>query len=121
MSDNTQRSDELPNSASEIDCYCPAGGVIEVLSRRHAMPVICAVGALEPVRYAGIEDALGDVSSSTLSTRLEELTDKGLLARERYAEIPPRVEYELTDEGAELCERLEPVLEWVEKQESTEA
>lgn len=54
------------------------------------------------------------MSSSTLSTRLDELREAGLLERERYDEIPPRVEYSLTHDGEELCELLEPLLEWVE-------
>ncbi len=100
-------------------CYCPVGGVMELLSRRYAMQLICAVGAIGPVRYNEVEGAFGDVSSSTLSSRLDELVEAEYLSRERYAEIPPRVEYELTDTGEELCHRLEPLLEWVEDQETT--
>lgn len=85
-----------------------------MLSRRYAMQVICVVGALGPVRYGEIESAFGEVSSSTLSTRLDELTDSRLLEREQYAEIPPRVEYDLTADGEELCTLLEPLLRWVE-------
>lgn len=99
-------------------CYCPVGGVMEVLSRRHAMPLICLVGAIGPARYGDLEAAFGDVSSSTLSTRLDELVEAGYLSREQYAEIPPRVEYDLTTTGDELCEKLDPLLEWVEDQES---
>ncbi|MFW6354904.1 MAG: winged helix-turn-helix transcriptional regulator [Verrucomicrobiota bacterium] len=58
-------------------------------------------------------------STSTLSARLDELVDAGLLDRERYAEIPPRVEYELTDDGAELAERLRPVAEWTMRTSSS--
>lgn len=120
MSENTQQAGELAEGSTAegsnggVRCYCPLGGVIDLLSRKYAMQVVCVVGALEPVRYAEIEEVLGEVSSSTLSARLEELTDGGILARERYAEIPPRVEYELTDDGEELCALLEPLLEWAE-------
>jgi len=103
---------------TESTCYCPLGGVMDLLSRKYSMQVVCVVGALGPVRYGEIEDAFGDVSSSTLSTRLEDLVEAGFLSRERYAEIPPRVEYELTDAGEELCRRLEPLLEWAERQDS---
>lgn len=98
----------------EPACLCPLGGVMDLLSKKYAMQVVCAVGALGPVRYGRIDATFGEVSSSTLSTRLEELTDAGLLARTRYDETPPRVEYELTDEGDALAERLEPLLEWAE-------
>lgn len=96
------------------ECICQLDGVLNLLSRKYAMQVVCAVGLLGPVRYGELEDAVDGVSSSTLSTRLDELTEAGLLARERYDEIPPRVEYELTDDGEELAERLAPLLEWAE-------
>lgn len=116
MSENTRSTGE--KSESSLDgggCLCPLGGVMDLLSRKYAMQVVCVVGAFRPVRYSEIEAAFGEVSSSTLSTRLHELTDAGVLARERYAEIPPRVEYDLTAEGEELRELLVPLLEWVEK------
>ncbi|WP_306061500.1 winged helix-turn-helix transcriptional regulator [Natronococcus wangiae] len=112
--------DTLPESPdvqnSEISCYCPLGGVMNLLSRQYAMQVICVVGAIGPARYGEIEETFGEVSSSTLSTRLDDLVDAGFLSREQYAEIPPRVEYELTETGNELRERLDPLLEWVEAQ-----
>lgn len=107
MSDTTQL--DIPR-----ECICQLDGVVDLLSRKYAMQVVCAVGLLGPVRYGELEDAFDDVSSSTLSTRLEDLTDAGLLARERYDEIPPRVEYELTADGEELAGRLAPLLEWAE-------
>jgi DNA-binding HxlR family transcriptional regulator len=96
----------------DLRCYCRLDGVLELLSRRYAMQVVCTVGALGTARYGEIESAFGDVSSSTLSARLSDLVDAGLLARDQYDEIPPRVEYELTPAGETLCERLQPLLEW---------
>ena len=97
-----------------VRCYCPLGGVMDLLSAKYAIQVVCVVGALQPVRYGEIESAFGDVSSSTLSARLDELGEAGLLERRRYDEIPPRVEYRLTGDGEELRDLLEPLLEWVE-------
>lgn len=117
------RQPESQSNAANLDdesitCYFPLGGVMDLLSRKYAMQLICVVGALGPVRYGEIEDAFGDVSSSTLSTRLDDLVETGYLSRERYAEIPPRVEYDLTDAGEELCNRLEPLLAWADQQEN---
>ncbi|WP_185977108.1 winged helix-turn-helix transcriptional regulator [Haloglomus irregulare] len=114
-------TDAAADSEEGPRCYCPLGGVIDLLGRRYAIQVVCVVGALEPVRYGEIETAFGEVSSSTLSTRLTELTGAGLLAREQYDEIPPRVEYRLTDDGTELAARLEPLLEWVRERDGTVA
>lgn len=97
------------------DCVCGAGEVFDILSRRYAIQVICAVGLLQPARYGEIEKGFDDVSSSTLSNRLEELTEEGLLIRRSYDEIPPRVEYSLTEDGEELVERLKPLIHWIEQ------
>ncbi|WP_225935333.1 winged helix-turn-helix transcriptional regulator [Halobaculum magnesiiphilum] len=93
-------------------CYCRLNPLFDLLSRRHAMGVVCIVGAAQPVRYSEIEATFGEVSSSTLSARLDELTEAGLLDREQRETIPPRVEYALTDDGERLRERLEPVRRW---------
>ncbi|QLG61883.1 winged helix-turn-helix transcriptional regulator [Halorarum salinum] len=93
---------------------------MDLLSRRYAMQLICVVGATGPARYGDIEGTFDGVSSSTLSTRLDELVEAGILAREQYAEIPPRVEYELTETGEELGRRLKPLLRWAEETDEEE-
>ena len=113
-----ENPDDVPE---EVQCLCPLGGVMDLLARKHAMQVVCVVGALGPVRYGEIEEAFGEVSSSTLSTRLDELVEAGLLDRERFAEIPPRVEYSLTNEGEELSGLLEPLLSWVVDRDEVDA
>jgi DNA-binding HxlR family transcriptional regulator len=117
MSQDTASADETTELPDDTRCYCPLGGVMDLLSRKFAMQVVCVVGALEPVRYGEIEQAFEEVSSSTLSTRLDDLTEAGLLEREQYDEIPPRVEYRLTDEGAELRTLLDPLLEWAQERD----
>jgi len=98
-------------------CYCPLSGVIDLLARKYTIGIVCVLGAHDRVRFSEIEAHLPAASTSTLSARLEELEAEGLIARERYDEIPPRVEYELTAEGRELGERLEPLLGWVRDRE----
>lgn len=120
MTETPDSSPETPERQNtEPTCYCPLGGVMDLLSRRYAMQVICVVGAIGPARYGEIEETFGEVSSSTLSTRLDDLVEAGVLTRKQYAEIPPRVEYELTEMGDELRERLDPLLEWIDEQENS--
>lgn len=63
------RPDAADAGSDSLTCYCPLGGVMDLLSRKYAIQLICVVGALGPVKYGDTEDAFGDVSSSTLSTR----------------------------------------------------
>jgi DNA-binding HxlR family transcriptional regulator len=114
MSDQSSTPTTNEDPFADARCYCRLGGTIDLLSGKYAVQLICGIGILQPARYGEIEAAFGDVSSSTLSARLDELTEAGLLDREQYDEIPPRVEYRLTEDGAELRALLEPLLEWVE-------
>lgn len=109
MADSTS-----PAPTCEVDgtCYCPLTGIIDTLSRKYAMQLVSIVGAHETMRFAEIEDHLTDASTSTISKRLSEVEEAGLVNRTQYAEIPPRVEYALTPEGDALSDRLEPLLEW---------
>lgn len=69
------------------------------------------------MRFTTLEDHLPEASSATLSDRLDELADESLVTRTQYEEIPPRVEYNLTDDGQELRRRLEPLLDWAASRE----
>jgi DNA-binding HxlR family transcriptional regulator len=115
MANTTDSDPDTPDeSITNMDCLCRLDGVMDLLSRRYAMQLICVIGVVGPARYGEIEETFDEVSSSTLSTRLAELVDSGILSRQQYAEIPPRVEYDLTDTGRELGELLEPLLQWAE-------
>ncbi len=103
-----------PEPTCDVDgtCYCPLTGVITVLSRKYAMQLVSIIGAHESLRFAEIEAHLPNASTSTISKRLEEFQEAGLVSRTQYNEIPPRVEYALTDDGREVGTRLEPLLAW---------
>jgi len=126
--DGEATTDRAGEATAEIDCTleggtcrCLLSDVMGLLGRKYVMEIVCIVGAHETVRFGEIEAHLPEASTSTLSTRLDELVDAGLVERERYAEIPPRVEYELGADGEELASRLEPVVEWVAARESEES
>lgn len=120
MEDTTNTPNETPESVNQQDCLCPLGGVMDLLSRRYAMQLVCVVGLIGPARYGDIESTFDGVSSSTLSTRLDELVQAGILSREQYPEIPPRVEYDLTETGNTLRHHLEPLLRWAENLDDEE-
>lgn len=109
MADST---DPVPTCDVEETCYCPLTGEITTLSRKYAMQLVSIIRAHESIRFAEIEDYLQTASSSTISARLSEFEKADLVTRTQYNEIPPRVEYALTDEGREVRDRLEPLLKW---------
>ena len=76
--------------------------LLDLLGKTHTMAVLSAFAFAEgPLRFSDLETEL-DVAPNTLSTRLRELTEAGLLDREAYDEVPPRVEYTPTEKARSL-------------------
>ena len=82
-------------------------GTIEML-----IPLCCSIN---PIRHKEFRQLLKGVSSKTLARRLKELERGGILERQAYNEIPPRVEYRLTSKGQELVESIINLLQWMRK------
>jgi DNA-binding HxlR family transcriptional regulator len=76
------------------------------------IPLCCST---KSVRYKQFKKAFKGVSSKTLASLLKELEKGGILDRQTYNEIPPRVEYRLTGKGQELVESVMGLLQWMKK------
>jgi len=96
----------------EQTCICPLKGIIDVISKKWALLIINALGNYGKLRFNKIMETLNGISPKTLSDTLKDLQTEGLIKRESFAEIPPRVEYSLTNDGAELRKSIIPLLEW---------
>lgn len=68
-----------------------------------------------PKRFTELLAEVTQVSQKTLTNQLRELQKDGLIHRKVFAEVPPRVEYSITDKGATLWPILELMCEWGEK------
>ena len=98
---------------------CPLDGVIDVISRKWSLLVINTIGYCKKARFKEILNHLKKISPKTLSETLKKLTKEGLVIREAYAEIPPRVEYSLTEEGISLWKAITPLLNWTVQRGTT--
>lgn len=96
-------------------CLCPLEGIIDIISRKWAIQIIAIIGNDKNPRYNAILEKLGDVSPKILADRLKELEKYRLIKRKAYAEIPPRVEYSLTENGEELRDAIMPLMRWASK------
>jgi DNA-binding HxlR family transcriptional regulator len=96
-------------------CICPLEGIIDVISKKWALLIINALGNEGKLRFNSLMEYLGRISPKTLSDTLKELQAEGLIKRESFAEIPPRVEYSLTEDGVELRKSIIPLLKWAAK------
>lgn len=97
---------------NETVCYCPLEGVIDVISKKWALLIINAIGNYGSLRFNKLMEELHGISPKTLADTLKQLQNEQLLKRESFAEIPPRVEYSLTEDGRGLREAVVPILKW---------
>ena len=69
-------------------------------------------------RFNELKKSIGSVSQKVLTSQLRDMEDKGLVERKVYAEVPPRVEYSLTETGYSLKPVLDAMWEWGEQYQS---
>ena len=87
----------------EAEPLCPSSELMDFLGRRHMMHILRMFGTRETLRFHEIAEQLKS-SPNTLSTRLNDLVGAEVLSREVFAQIPPRVDYKLTDRGKDLLQ-----------------
>ena len=102
----------LMNNSEKQICICPLKGVIDLISKKWALLIINTLGNHGKLRFNKLMETLQGISPKTLSDTLKELQSEGLINRESFAEIPPRVEYSLTKDGVDLRKSIIPLLEW---------
>ncbi|MCI4648117.1 helix-turn-helix domain-containing protein [Phaeodactylibacter sp.] len=90
---------------------CPVTYTLSMIGGRWKAAIIWQL-TQGPVRFGTLRDRVGKVSDRMLSKQLGELQEDGLVAREAYSEVPPRVEYRLTEKGQSLEPVLEEILKW---------
>ena len=79
------------------------------------MVIIGTISNFEKLRFNELLKNLNGISPKTLSDRLKELNEAGLIKREHFPEIPPKVEYSLTQDGVEVRDAIMPLMEWAHK------
>jgi DNA-binding HxlR family transcriptional regulator len=93
---------------------CPVGRVAALIGDKWILLIIrdLVTGCK---RFGELQRSMGSISPRTLSARLSSLEEAGLLDRRAYAEIPPRVEYSLTEKGQALLPLLQAMQDYGEK------
>ena len=89
-----------------LDTNCPVCRTAEIISGKWTLLIIRDL-ASSSLRFCELERSLEGISPRTLSLRLRALEAQGVLERRTYPEVPPRVEYALTDKGKALVPLIE--------------
>jgi DNA-binding HxlR family transcriptional regulator len=91
---------------------CPATFAFHVISGKWNLPILAILSENDNIRYNELKRRLHGITGSTLTNSLRDLIEYGIIHREQYNEVPPRVEYSLTSSGRELVPLIESVVEW---------
>ena len=97
---------ERRTPAAGSECICSTTGLVQIMGRKYAVRLLFMIGERGQMRFGDLQSEIADMSSSTLSIRLSELEGAGLVRRQVFPEIPPRVEYTLTKEGKDMRKSL---------------
>jgi DNA-binding HxlR family transcriptional regulator len=94
-----------------------ARDVLGQVAGKWSIGVLCVLArANTPVRFTRVLEGADGITQKVLTTTLRHLERDGLVSRRIFAQVPPRVEYELTPLGRELYRRVDPLVEWARGQ-----
>lgn len=97
---------------------CPVRNVLSRLGDKWSMLVLITLNANGIMRFSDIHKTIADVSQRMLTVTLRTLESDGLIERKVYAEVPPRVEYGLTERGLSLIPHIQGLVDWAMQQMS---
>lgn len=92
--------------------YCKAAPVLEWLGNKWALVVLMTISESGPVRFNELYRTIPSVSEKVLSQVLKQLTTDGIIDRQLYPDVPPRVEYSITDLGRTLLPHVQALIDW---------
>lgn len=90
----------------------PFGYTLSVIGGKWKMVIIYLLAENQTVRFNDLKRQIGAITFKTLSSQLKELEADGMVKRKEYPQVPPKVEYSLTEKAETLLPVLEGLCEW---------
>ena len=100
--------------SADPEVACPVTPVVDIVFSRWTTPVLWALHEYGRQRFVELERRLTSITPKVLTQRLRQLERDGLVTRTYYAEVPPRVEYEITELGASLGPLFAQLATWAD-------
>ena len=94
------------------DIRCPLEYGLELFGGKWKSRIICILNTAGTLRYSELRDGMCNITDAVLASTLKELIAGGLVTRRSYDEIPPRVEYSLTEKGSSVIPILQSICKW---------
>lgn len=97
------------------DPQCPIRNILSRLSDKWTLLVIYTLSRSEKLRFGDLRRAIPDISQKMLTVTLRTLEEDGFVTRTIYPEVPPRVEYSLTDRAYSLFPHIQALIDWAKE------
>ena len=94
------------------DIRCPLEYGLAIFGGKWKSRIICVLAAKERLRYSALRKEMYNITDAVLAATLKDLMEDGIVDRKSYDEIPPRVEYFLTQKGASVVPILQSICAW---------
>lgn len=93
---------------------CPMVQFVELIAGKWAIPILYRlIVTADPIRFGELQRAIAPITQKELTRQLRAFEQRGLVHRTIYAEVPPRVEYEITSLGKTLKPTLDSLAQWM--------
>ncbi|MFJ3761796.1 winged helix-turn-helix transcriptional regulator [Streptomyces sp. NPDC090080] len=110
MTAETRRS--APDALSDPELACPVSPVVDIVFSRWTTPILWSLHTFGRQRFVQLERRIKGITPKVLTQRLRQLERDGLVLRTYHPEVPPRVEYEISDLGATLAPLFAHLADW---------
>ncbi|MBU5411245.1 winged helix-turn-helix transcriptional regulator [Serratia ureilytica] len=95
---------------------CPMVDFVNLVSGKWAIPILYRLIIIDgPVRFSELQRAVAPIAQKELTRQLRLFEQRGLVTRQVYPEVPPRVEYQVTVLGKSLRPTLDSLAEWMRR------
>mgnify|MGYP000982379274 CR=1 FL=1 len=118
MNNNTNTDNQIIRNDKKYvfdEKSCPVTATMQVLGGKWKAILINAIYHTSPARFGELKRSVKGITQSMLTQQLRELEDDGVISRKIYAEIPPKVEYTLTEFGLTLSPIMLSMAKWREE------
>jgi DNA-binding HxlR family transcriptional regulator len=99
--------------------FCPLQEVADALERKWSFQIIYEIGNHKKIRFNDLQEKLVHISPKTLSDTLKKLENGNLINKKSFNQIPPKVEYSLSEDGLSLYPIIISLLKWSTSRESS--
>lgn len=96
----------------EKDIRCPLEYGLDIFGGKWKSRIICVLAEKETLRYSVLRQEMSNITDAVLAATLKELLADGIVFRQQFNEIPPHVEYCLTDKGKSVVPILQSICQW---------